>query len=33
MTQELLTLPAHLCSPPVVTGVSVAQSIVFCVVF
>ena len=31
--QELLTLPEHLSSPPVVSRVLVAQSLVFCVVF
>ena len=31
--QELLTLPEHLCSPLVFSGVHVAQSLVFCVVF
>ena len=29
MTQELLTLPAHLRSPPVVSRISVAQFVVF----
>ena len=31
--QEWLTLPKHLTSPPVFSGVCVAQSLVFCVVF
>jgi hypothetical protein len=31
--QELLTLPEHLSSPPVLSRVLVAQSLVFCVVF
>jgi hypothetical protein len=31
--QELLTLPEHLSSPPVVCGVRVAHSFVFCIVF
>jgi hypothetical protein len=31
--QELLTLPDHLSSPPVFSGVRVARSVVFCVVF
>ena len=31
--QELLTLPEHPSSPPVVSRVLVAQSLVFCVVF
>jgi len=31
--QELLTLPEHLRSPPVFSGVRVAWSFVFCVVF
>ena len=31
--QELLSLPEHLCSSPVFSGVRVAQSLVFCVVF
>ena len=31
--QELLTLPDHLSSPPVCSGVRVARSVVFCVVF
>ena len=31
--QQLLTLPEHLSSPPVFSGVCVAWSLVFCVVF
>jgi hypothetical protein len=31
--QELLTLPEHLSSPPVLIGVCVPQSLVFCVMF
>ena len=31
--QELLTLPEHLSSPPVFSGVRVTRSLVFCVVF
>ena len=31
--QKLITLPEHLDSPPVLSGVSVAQSSVFCVMF
>jgi hypothetical protein len=31
--QELLTLPEHLSSPPVFSGVHVAQSLVFFVVY
>jgi hypothetical protein len=31
--QELLTLPEHMNSPPVFSGVRVARSLVFCVVF
>jgi hypothetical protein len=31
--QELLTLPEHMSSPPVLSRVLVAQSLVFCVVF
>ena len=31
--QELLTLPDHLCSPPVFCEVRITQSLVFCVVF
>jgi hypothetical protein len=31
--QELLTLPKHLNSPPVFSGVRVARSLVFCVMF
>ena len=31
--QELLTLPEHLSSHPVYSGVRVARSLVFCVVF
>jgi len=31
--QELLALPEHTCSPPVVSGVHVVRSLVFCVVF
>jgi hypothetical protein len=31
--QELLSLPEHLCSSPVFSGVRVAQSLVFCEVF
>jgi hypothetical protein len=31
--QELLSLPEHACSFPVFSGVCVAQSLVFCVVF
>ena len=31
--QELLSLPEHMCSPPVSSGVSAARSLVFCVVF
>jgi hypothetical protein len=31
--QELPTLPEHLCSSPVFSGVRVARSLVFCVVF
>jgi hypothetical protein len=30
---ELLTIPEHLSSPPVVSGVCVAQFLVFCGVF
>jgi hypothetical protein len=33
LEQELQTLPEHPSSPPVVSGVRVAQSLVFCVVF
>ena len=33
MEQELLILPEHLSSPPVLSGFFVAQSLVFCVVF
>ena len=33
LEQELLTIPQHLSSPPVFTGVRAAQSLVFCVVF
>jgi hypothetical protein len=33
MEQELLTLLEHLRSPPDFSGVRVAQSLVFCVVF
>ena len=32
-SSELLTLPGHLSSPPVFSGVRVTQSIVLCVVF
>ena len=31
--QELLILPGHMSSPPVFSGVRVARSLVFCVVF
>ena len=31
--QELLTLPGHASSPPVFSGVRVARSLVFCVMF
>jgi hypothetical protein len=31
--QELLALPGHLFSPPVSSGVRVASSLVFCVMF
>ena len=31
--QELLSLPEQMCSSPVFSGVRVAQSLVFCVVF
>ena len=31
--QELLTLPQHMSSPPVLCAVRVAQSLVFCVMF
>ena len=31
--QELLTLPEHLCSPPVFSGVRVTLSLVLCVCF
>jgi len=31
--QELLTILEHLSSPPVLSGVFVTQSLVFCVVF
>jgi hypothetical protein len=31
--QELLTLPRHLGSPPVFSGVHVARFLVFCIVF
>ena len=31
--QELLSLPEHMCSSPVFSGVRVSQSLVFCVVF
>jgi hypothetical protein len=31
--QERFTLPGHLSSPPVYSGVRVAQSLAFCVVF
>jgi hypothetical protein len=33
MEQELLTLPEHLSSPPVFSGVRVARSLVLCVCF
>jgi hypothetical protein len=33
MEQELLTLPEHLGSPPVFSGIRVVQCLVFCVVF
>ena len=33
MEQELPTLPEHLSSPPVVSGVRVIQSLALCVVF
>jgi hypothetical protein len=33
MEQELLTLPDHMSSPSVFSGVRIAQSLVFCVVF
>jgi len=33
MEQELLTLPEHLCSPPVFSGVRVGRSLFFCVLF
>ena len=33
MEQELLTCPEHLSSPPVLSGVRVAQSLVLCVCF
>ena len=33
MELELLTLPEHLGSSPVFSGVRVAQSLVFCVMF
>jgi hypothetical protein len=33
VVQELITLPEHLSSPLVFSGVCVAQSLVFCVVF
>jgi hypothetical protein len=31
--QELLTFPGHMSSPPVFSRVSVARSLVFCVMF
>ena len=31
--QELLTIPEHLRSPPVFSGIHVARSLVFCVMF
>ena len=31
--QELLTLPEHLSSPPVFSGVRVTRSLVFCVMY
>ena len=31
--QELLTIPEHLRSPPVFSGIRVARSLVFCVMF
>ena len=31
--QELLTLPEHLSSPPIFSGVRVARFLIFCVVF
>ena len=31
--QELLSIPEHLNSPPIFSGVCVARSLVFCVVF
>jgi hypothetical protein len=31
--QEMLTLPEHMSSPPVFSGIRVAQSLVYCVVF
>ena len=33
MEQDLLTLPGHLSSPPNISGVRVAQTLAFCVVF
>ena len=33
LEQELLTLTEHMCSPPVLSAVRVAQYLVFCVVF
>ena len=33
MEQEVLTLPAHLSSPPAFNGVYVAQCLAFCVFF
>ena len=33
MKQELLTLPEHLNSHPCISGIRVAQSLIFCIVF
>jgi hypothetical protein len=33
MKQELLTLPEHLNSHPRISGIRVAQSLIFCIVF
>jgi hypothetical protein len=33
LEQELLTLPKHLNPPPVISGICVSQSLVFCIVY